>query len=249
MEKIIDFIKLYKNQVIKEEANNIFTYENEYKKASDFKIILEKFKKQDKELIEKFERENKNFNDKLEEISKENKELITKVNSIKTKLHSIKEKNKKIFEILGHIQLKDKAKNLLRSFNIILNEKDKKIIEKNEKKKWELISEKIKEKYKSYENTNNYKVFCEIIEKSAETIEKVNEYTPNIKLNFYEKNIDKFIKDNKVEIINPMKMNFLMQINVSEKFLLSGYNFLESYFQNSMIEEIAREKTIDEFFK
>ena len=96
----------------------------------------------------------------MEEISKENKEIITKVNSIKTKLHSIKEKNKKIFEILGHIQLKDKAKNLLRSFNIILNEKDKKIIEKNEKKKWELISEKIKEKYKSYENTNNYKVFC-----------------------------------------------------------------------------------------
>ena len=150
MEKIIDFIKLYINQVIKEESNNIFTYENEYKKTSDFKIILEKFKKEDKELIEKFERENKNFNDKLEEISKENKELITKVNSIKTKLHNIKEKNKKIFEILGHIQLKDKAKNLLRSFNIILNEKDKKIIEKNEKKKWELISEKIKEKYKNY---------------------------------------------------------------------------------------------------
>ena len=44
-------------------------------------------------------------------------------------------------------------------------------------------------------------------------------------------------------------MNFLIQINVSEKFLLSGYNFLESYFQNNMIEEITREKTIDEFFK
>ena len=107
-------------------------------------------------------------------INKMRSEFQNKISLIETQLKDVQDENKKITETLGHIQLRDKAKNFLKSFNIILQENDLKKIELGKKKKWDLISEKIKENYKNYQNSDNYEVFCEIIEKSAKAIDEGN---------------------------------------------------------------------------
>lgn len=107
-------------------------------------------------------------------INKMRSEFHNKISLIETQLKDVQDENKKITETLGHIQLRDKAKNFLKSFNIKLQENDLKKIELGKKKKWDLISEKIKENYKNYQNSDNYEVFCEIIEKSAKAIDEGN---------------------------------------------------------------------------
>ena len=124
-------------------------------------------------------------------INKMRSEFQNKISLIETQLKDVQDENKKITETLGHIQLRDKAKNFLKSFNIKLQENDLKKIELGKKKKWDLISEKIKENYKNYQNSDNYEVFCEIIEKSAKAIDEGNNSAHELKLEYYEKNIEK----------------------------------------------------------
>ena len=112
-------------------------------------------------------------------INKMRSEFQNKISLIETQLKDVQDENKKITETLGHIQLRDKAKNFLKSFNIKLQENDLKKIELGKKKKWDLISEKIKENYKNYQNSDNYEVFCEIIEKSAKAIDEGNKSAHN----------------------------------------------------------------------
>jgi hypothetical protein len=114
--------------------------------------------------------------------------MQNKISLIETQLKDVQDENKKITETLGHIQLRDKAKNFLKSFNIKLQENDLKKIELGKKKKWDLISEKIKENYKNYQNSDNYEVFCEIIEKSAKAIDEGNNSAHELKLEYYENN-------------------------------------------------------------
>ena len=121
-------------------------------------------------------------------INKMRSEFQNKISLIETQLKDVQDENKKITETLGHIQLRDKAKNFLKSFNIKLQENDLKKIELGKKKKWDLISEKIKENYKNYQNSDNYEIFCEIIEKSAKAIDEGNKSAHELKLEYYENN-------------------------------------------------------------
>lgn len=240
------------------QLKNLINFESEFVKSEDMKKIIEaiyKMRAEDderfKKKIEKIEKENR---DKFENIEKEKNELQNKITLIETQLKKVEDKNNEMTEILGHIQLRDKAKNFLRSFNIILDEndlkpKDEKTKEKKEKqKKWILIAQKIKKEYEIYKNSSNYKVFCEIIDKSAQTIEKGNQSAHKIKLEYYEKNISKFNNINKIAIMNPFKMCFLLQINVSEDCLLNGYDFLNSYYENDLTRAFTRSKPLKEFF-
>lgn len=77
-----------------------------------------------------------------------------------------------------------------------MDKKEEEAIKQKKKTKWQTISEKIKEKYKKYENSNKYKAFVEIVEKSAETIDKGNEFVDKIKMEYYENNIDRFNQQN-----------------------------------------------------
>ena len=237
--------KSNKSEIDEEELNNLFKFESEFSKSPDMQKLFEAFKKMTAK-FEKIEKENK---EKFEEMKKENIELQNKVSLFETQLNNVQDENNKIIETLGHIQLRDKAKNLLRSFNIILDENDQKKIDRKEKTKWELISEKIKEQYKKYEKSNNYKVFCEIIEKSADTIDEGNKSAHEIKLEYYEKNVDRFIQDNQITIVNPIKMCFLLQINVSRDCLINGYDFLNSYYENDLTRQFTRGKPLEQFFK
>ena len=148
-------------------------------------------------------------------------------NALKNEIFKTKAKLDEVTKALGQIQLRDRAKNFLKSFNIKLDNKDEEAIKQKKKTKQKIIFEKIKEKYKKYENSNKHGAFIEVVEKSSETIDKGNEFAHKVKIEYYEKNIDEFVQENNLKIMNPIKICFLLHIKVSENYLLDEYELLD----------------------
>ena len=83
-----------------------------------------------------------------------------------------------------------------------------------------MIAQRTKEYYKNYNNSNKYKAFIEITDKSAELMVKGNKAAHDINLEYYKKDINRIIEENKNKIINLIKLCFLLQINISKDSLL-----------------------------
>ena len=88
-----------------------------------------------------------------------------KYNKMKIELDFLKEKYREISELLGYIQMREGAKDILSPYEYLLSPNDRIKIEKENVGKWKLISDKIKQYYDKYKDTKNYKVFIEIVEK------------------------------------------------------------------------------------
>ena len=244
-DKTSDNNKSDKSDIIEESnVKNIINFENEFNKSPDIQKLMDEINKMKKENNEKFKDTEKRFKDaekRIEQLENENNILKTEISKTKAKLDEVT-------KTLGDIQLRDIAKNFLKSFNIQLDKKDEETIKQNKKMKWHIISEKIKEEYKKYENSAKYEAFIEIVEKSAETVDKGNQFAHKINIEYYENNIDRFTQDNKIKIINPIKMFFLLQIKVSENCLLNGYELLDLFYENDMTRAFTRSMSLEQFF-
>jgi len=246
------------------DKNNGYNNNNE-KKSS---IIPEKSAQLD---------QNKNFDDKLEEMKKKIKDLEIIINNliedkdkkekeisdIKKKMNNliedkdkkekemldIKKKMNSLESIVGSIQVRDNAKRFLKEFKFLLNAQDNKDIKSKKKKKWELIRERIEEYYKQFKNSSKYESFIEIVKKSEKTIQKGNNSAHKFELEIYENKANEFISKNNLKIVNMNKFCFLLEIGVSNDFLIDGYTFLEKYFNNDISRAILRSESIENFFE
>ena len=171
---------------------NIFNSKNELNKSPEIQKLIDEINKMKRENNEREEKSEKRFKDMENKLDL----LENKNNILKKEINETKAKMEDVYGTLSLIQLRDRAKNFLKSFNIKLDKKDEEAIKQKKKTKWQTISEKIKEKYKKYENSNKYKAFVEIVEKSAETMDKGNEFVDKIKMEYYENNTDRFNQQN-----------------------------------------------------
>ena len=174
------------NNLVGTQSNQLYNIENliqemnEMKKENDkrFEELIKKNEEREKKfdnLLKELTKKDEEREKKFEEERKKNLELEEEVQKQKSELNEIKTQLNKVIITLGHIQIRDKAKNLLRPFDNLLDKEDKEKIKNNSNTKWELIASKIKEKYKQYEKSIKYKAFIEIVEKSAESITKGND--------------------------------------------------------------------------
>jgi len=74
-------------------------------------------------------------------------------------------------------------------------------LKKTEIKKKKLIAQRTKEYYNHYNNSNKYKAFTEIMDKSTESMAKGNKVAHDINLEYYEKGINRIIEENKSKIL------------------------------------------------
>jgi hypothetical protein len=112
-----------------------------------------------------------------------------------------------------------------------------------------MIAQRVKEYYIKYNNSRKYMVFAEIMDKSAELMVKGNNAAHDIFLEYYEKDISRIIEENKNKIINPIKLCFLFQIDISKDFLLDGYDFLDTFYKNDMTRVFTQGKSYEQYFK
>ena len=182
----------------------------------------------------------------MKNLKKQSEERYQK---LQNEMIQVKSKLDKVTNTIGYIQMRDCAKNLLKPYQTLLTREDTEIIGKNKNKKWELIANKIKDSYKIYEHSKNYKTFIEIIEKSVDLIEKGNKRAHNITLEYYEKKIENIIKENKSRVMNPIKISFLLQINISNELFINGYELLDKFYENNLIRAFTRGTNLEDLFK
>ena len=210
-EKSSDNTKDDKNDYIKEknETNNSLIFENE-PKSPEIQNLIKEFNKMKIQMEDKYnllQNEMKMVQDNNNSLQKEMKMVQDNNNSLQKEMKMVQDKNnslenemkimkkevnqlhkkiEKISSTLGTIQMRDRAKNLLKPYEYLLNNEDIEIIEKDKDKKWELISNKIKGKHKEHEKSDYYPAFMEIVAKSAQTISKGNKAAHHVSLELYE---------------------------------------------------------------
>lgn len=163
-----------------EATNNSTLLQNEVNQSSQIQLLFNE--------INNLKIENNEMKKQIKEMAKQSEERYQK---LQNEMILLKSKLEKVTNTIGYIQMRDCAKNLLKPYQDLLTKEDNEKIEKDHNKKWELIANKIKDSYKRYENSKNYKAFIEIMEKSVDLIKKGNRRAHNITLEYYEKNIEK----------------------------------------------------------
>ena len=206
--------------------------------SKDIKNIIEKMNDKFVKLEQDMERRNKEMNQEMEkktnEMKQEMEQKDIKISELKMEMNNQKNKLEDIISILGTIQMRDRAKNVLREYKNLLDDDDKKILEKDKRKKWELIKNKIIQRYKNHENCPKYLIFCEIVEKCVKTIKEGNNDAHSVKLDYYESQIKEFSNNNKILIKSPDILCFLIYIKISENSLLEAYELMDKYYGNNM---------------
>jgi len=209
-------------------------------------FLIEEFNKM-KEENDKIKAESNKMREENNKMKEENEK---KYNELKGELNKVKLDNKEISKVLGSIQMRDKAKTLLKHYVFLLDTNDNKIIAKEPNKKWEIISRKIKIFYDDYKNTKYCKAFFEIISKCAETLEQGNKDAHSVEIKYFQKDIDTIIKENNNnEFKNKIKLCFLLEIKVSKHFLCDSYDILEQIYENDMSLKLSRGNSIQNMFK
>ena len=224
-----------------ENESNLLVSQREAKTSSNLEYLINEIK-----IIKKsYDELQKKSDERYDELQKKNVELQKKNDELQTKMENVLKENRKIIDILGKIQMRDSVKNMFNSFVHHLKEADRMEIQKDKNKKWNLIAQRAKEYYIKYYNSNKYKAFAEIMDKSAELMAKGNKAA---NLEYFEKDINRIIEENKFKIINPIKLCFLLQIDISRDFLLDGYDFLETFYENNMTRAFTQAKSYEQYF-
>ena len=193
-----------------------------------------------------------NINQRVNVVESKNDErynkLMKEYYKVNEKLNSLQKKYQEISELLGYVQMREGAKNILNPYEYLLDQTDRLRIEKENMGKWKLIANKIKEFYGEYKDTKNYKVFIEIVEKCVKTLSEGNEGAHHIKIEFYEKEIEEITKEFNNLFIEPIKICFLIKIKVSKNLLKDGYELLDKFFENDMTRKIIRSYSLENYF-
>ncbi len=199
-----------------------------------FENFQDKFAKLEQDMEQKTNVMKQELEQKTNEMKQEMEQKDIKISELKMEMNNQKNKLEDIISILGTIQMRDRAKNVLREYKNLLDDDDKKILEKDKRKKWELIKNKIIQRYKNHENCPKYLIFCEIVEKCVKTIKEGNNDAHSVKLDYYESQIKEFSNNNKILIKSPDILCFLIYIKISENSLLEVYELMDKYYGNNM---------------
>ena len=156
-----DIVEVNKNEIKKESNLKVPNTVNDDKintdeKASTNGKSTNELKETDVsglfQIIKEMNKNNKEQNEKLKNLEGKINELKTdqeeKLNVLQTKISTMETQIEKITETLGNIQMRDKAKNLLRHYEYLLDNEDKDLIKKDKNEKWNLIVNKIKQNYR-----------------------------------------------------------------------------------------------------
>lgn len=167
---------------------------------------------------------------------------------MKNHMNTLEKEIKNLKSILGSIQTRDLAKNLLKEFKFYLTSEDIKNIKNDKSKKWEYIVKRVEENYRKYQKNPKFDAFIEIFKKSKEIIKNGNSFAHNLSIELYEKEISEISKKNNI-LANTEKICFLLYLQVPENLFMNCYNLLDVYFNNNMKRSFVRNNPIDNFFK
>lgn len=180
----------------------------------------------------------------------QNKELKQQIEEHSKKINDIKNKLEDVLGVLGAIQMRDRSKNVLRPYIGLLDKTELDNLEKDKKKKWEIIAKKIEDYFlKNYKNSPKCKIFLEIVEKCLENINKGNYDAHHVNSEYYESQLCKWIENNKMMHFSLDKLYFLLKINIPDNSILEAYDILDQFYEDNMELKFFKGRTFEDYFK
>ena len=142
-------------------------------------------------------------------------------------------------EVLGKIQTRDFAKRFLRSLNPYLTGEDFRMIRKDKQKRGDIISDRIKNKFKSFQGTEKMEIIVHLIKNCSDCLNEGNEYAHSIAIEYYEEDIEEYKKRKNLKVLEPLNIFcFLIGLNIDKEYFDDSFNLLKNYFDNNMNSKI-----------
>ena len=151
--------------------------------------------------------------------------------------------------MLGKIQTRDMSKNFLQSFYFYLSSKDFKKIRKDFFSKGNIISNKIKRRFSKSSKKRNLEIVLALIDKSFNSLTKVNYYAHSLIIDKYENEITECRKNNNLDLLNNSGIFcFLLGFGIEKKYFEESFGFLKMFF-NSDLKLIKEKNFLDVYLK
>ena len=197
--KLIDKMNKDKNDINKEITNMKQTIANLNEDKTNMKEEINNLK----EKITTLNEDNAKMKDKIND-------LITNKNKMEIKMDNLENCYLEIKEVLGDIQMRDMAKNLLKCFKRYLTDEDKDKIKSDKDSKGLIISERIKKIFikNKYKNENRLAIIQNVIINACDLLNRGNDMAHSLTIENYQD-----------EIINYKEKNNLKSLNFPETFV------------------------------
>ena len=172
----------------------------------------------------------------------QNKEISNKIISMELEINSLKKE-------LNSIQIRDKIKNLLKSFYYILTPNDIDDIEIKNRKRSDVFCGAFEKKFLKYKGKKKYSMVKELLNKAADLLDSGITFAHTLFHKNYKEKIDEFLKKNNIKVyIPPDKILFLCLCNLPNEYLEDSINFILENFDKNFSLVISRSEDIFEKF-
>ena len=173
-----------------------------------------------KEMIKNIER---NLEEEIKNRKKRDIEFKNEIDMLKTEINSLKH------DING-IQMRERIKSFLNSFNYLLNNSDMQDIKNDPTIRGERIALRFNERYKTYENSPKSKMVCELVKKAASLYLLGNYLAHNIDSKNYRESVNVFKNENKIVVNIPDEKILLLSLcDLNRDYLEDSITFLNNF--------------------
>lgn len=237
--KEITFNLIDNNSMLEVKLENICKdLKNMQKSISDLLMEKEIHQKKINDLIIEKEKLEEKISNQEKKISNQEKKITNqekKISNQEDRIEVLEDAYEEFKEVLGKIQTRDFANRFLRSLKPYLIGKDFDMIRKNKQKRADIISDRIKNKFGSFQKTTKMKIIVNLIKKCCNCLDKGNEYAHSIAIEYYEDDIESYKKRKGLKILEPLNIFcFLIGLDISKEYFDDTFNLLKKYFDNDM---------------
>ena len=198
----------------KEEINNLNNQEL-------YSLIQQQLSTQENENKRRFSELEKKVSEQKDEILKQKDEI----SKLQSEIECLK-------GTISTIQIRKLAKNFLNIFKSNLSQEEIEIIKQDNTKRAEETIKSLRRKYPLSTETENFKIVCEIVNKSGETLNKGNCFAHSLNLKDYEVEIMEYKEKHNIKLANDEtleKIFFLKKIKVSDDSFDKCFLFVLKY--------------------
>ena len=212
----------------KEEINNL-------NNQALYSLIQQQLSTQENENKRRFSELEKKVSEQKDEILKQKDEILKqkekeianekKISELQSEIESLK-------GTISTIQIRKLAKNFLNIFKSNLSQEEIEIIKQDNTKRAEETIKSLRRKYPLSTETENFKIVCEIVNKSGETLNKGNCFAHSLNLKDFEVEIMEYKEKHNIKLANDEtleKIFFLKKIKVSDDSFDKCFQFVLKY--------------------
>ena len=183
------------------------------------------------------------MNKKINDLQSENNNMNNNISKLSIEVEDLKNE-------LNTIKIRDKIKNILKSFSFILTAAEEKELEQKIKKPIEIYPKAFEKHYAKYSEFKKFLFLKILLTKSCELLEEGNRSAHTLLSQYYIEKIENFVTKNKIanNFINAEKILFLSLCDLPEEYINYSIELVNDCLDENFSKIFVRSKDVFEEF-